>query len=317
MSAPGIPGWVRVQGRREHPRSIERQSLVFAPVVRLRRGRLFTDHDSTAQLKRASAFTLLELLIVVGIIGLLLVLIAPAFTTIRGGTDVTSAAYTIKGVLDTARTYAKANNTYTWIGFFEEDVSQSSPAAAGIGRLVMSIVASKDGTTVYNPNSQTNPDPIDPTKLAQVGKLVKIDNIHLPLFAIGSGTGEVFETRPALQNDPVAVYNYSRFGEINATVPDTAPYTNSQFPFWYPLSAASQLQAQYYFQKTLQFSPTGECRMNSTYDVRQVIEVGLLQTHGTAVPAPIGGSGSTLIYGGNVAAVQITGFGGSVKIYRR
>jgi prepilin-type N-terminal cleavage/methylation domain-containing protein len=36
-------------------------------------------------------FTLLELLIVVGIIGLLLVLIAPAFTYIKGGTDMTSA----------------------------------------------------------------------------------------------------------------------------------------------------------------------------------------------------------------------------------
>src|SRR6516162_11036159 len=73
------------------------------------------------QRERASAFTLLELLIVVGIIGLLLVLIAPAFTTIKSGTDVTSAAYTIKGVLDTARTYAKANNTYTWVGFYEEN----------------------------------------------------------------------------------------------------------------------------------------------------------------------------------------------------
>src|SRR5215469_10231481 len=68
-------------------------------------------------------FTLVEMLVVVGIIALLLVLIAPAFTNIKGGTDVTSAAYTIKGVLDVARTYAKANNTYTWVGFFEEDVS--------------------------------------------------------------------------------------------------------------------------------------------------------------------------------------------------
>src|SRR5947207_15115651 len=100
-------------------------------------------------------FTLLELLIVVGIIGLLMVLIAPAFTYIKGGTDVTSAAYTIKGVLDTARTYAKANNTYTWVGFYEEDVSQPSvipapdPQCTGcVGRLVMSVVASKDGTNV-------------------------------------------------------------------------------------------------------------------------------------------------------------------------
>ena len=38
---------------------------------------------------------------------------------------------------------------------------------------------------------------IDPTKLGQVLKLVKIDNVHLPLFAIGSGTGDTFDTRPA------------------------------------------------------------------------------------------------------------------------
>src|SRR5882762_9319606 len=72
-------------------------------------------------IRSVRGFTLLELLIVVGIIGLLLVLIAPAFTTIKGGTDVTSTAYTIKGILDTARTYAKANDTYTWVGFYEED----------------------------------------------------------------------------------------------------------------------------------------------------------------------------------------------------
>src|SRR5438105_14384673 len=38
------------------------------------------------QRERASAFTLLELLIVMGIIGVLLVLVAPAFTYIKGGT---------------------------------------------------------------------------------------------------------------------------------------------------------------------------------------------------------------------------------------
>src|SRR6266853_5451626 len=77
-----------------------------------------------------AAFTLIELLVVISIMALLLVLIAPAFTYIKVGTDVTSAAYTIKGVLDTARTYAKANNTYTWVGFFEEDAPPpASPSA--------------------------------------------------------------------------------------------------------------------------------------------------------------------------------------------
>src|SRR6266513_2502174 len=101
---------------------------------------------------RCRGFTLLELLVVIGIIALLMVLIVPAFTNMKSGTDVTSAAYTIKGVLDTARTYAKANNTYTWVGFYEEDVSQP-PATAGVGRIVMSIVGSKDGTIIYDPNN--------------------------------------------------------------------------------------------------------------------------------------------------------------------
>src|SRR5947208_9576588 len=149
-------------------------------------GSLITRHPSLPQrvrtprhavASREGGFTLLELLIVVGIIGLLLVLIAPAFTYIKGGTDVTSDAYTIKGVLHTARTYAKANNTYTWVGFFEEDVSQSStnPATAGTGRIVMSIFASKDGTIIYYPLA---PQYLT-MRLIQVGKLTKFDILNL------------------------------------------------------------------------------------------------------------------------------------------
>src|SRR5438876_6479671 len=98
---------------------------------------------------RSRAFTLIEMLVVMGIIAILMVLLAPAFTSIKSAGDVTGAAYTIKGVLDTARTYAKANNTYTWVGFLEENVSLTTPASPGSGRLVMSIVASKDGTIPY------------------------------------------------------------------------------------------------------------------------------------------------------------------------
>ena len=70
-------------------------------------------------------------------------------------TDVTSAAYTIKGVLDTARTYAKANNTYSWVGFYEENVANpASPNSdtPAVGRIIISIIASKDGTMLYTGN---------------------------------------------------------------------------------------------------------------------------------------------------------------------
>ncbi len=260
-----------------------------------------------------SGLTLIELLVVIGIMILLTALLTPAFTNLKSAGDVTSAAYTIKGVLEQARTYAMANNTYTWVGLYEEDGSQSStnPPTPGVGRLVMSVVASKDGTTVYDPNSNLNPDPIDPSKLVQLNKLVKIDNVHLPLVTIGSGTGSTFDTRPALQNDPVVGYNDSRFGELNGN--PTAPTTNAKFPFQYPVGKPAPA-AQYTFTKTLQFNPRGEGRINSTYDVRRVIEIGLIPTHQNVAPTPTPSAGN---YAGNVVVVQLNGFAGNVKIFRR
>jgi prepilin-type N-terminal cleavage/methylation domain-containing protein len=275
-------------------------------------------------------FTLLELLIVMSIVVMLMLLIAPAFTTIKSSGDVTSAAYTIKGVLDTARTYAKANNTYVWVGFYEEDVSAASPVQAPdprctgcVGRVVMSIVASKNGTNLGADASSSatgTENFIDATKLVQVNKLIKIDNVHLPLFALGAGTGDTFDGRPS--PTPASDAPFSRFGELNALPPNTAPYeaTNgglTKFPFQYPVGNPVPTW-KYRFRRTLRFSPTGECRVNSTYDVRKIVEAGLLQTHGTSTPPPRSGGGTTFVtWDGNVAAVQITGFGGNVNIYRR
>src|SRR6476660_9617975 len=123
--------------------------------------------------KSVRGLTLLELLIVVGIIGLLLVLMAPAFTTIKGGTDVTSAAYTIKGVLDTARTYAKANNTYTWVGF------SGSIGSNVTGNVALVVVASKDGTDLGTSVNQVG-NRVDITAgVTPVGKVMRLDNAHI------------------------------------------------------------------------------------------------------------------------------------------
>jgi type II secretory pathway pseudopilin PulG len=253
------------------------------------------------QRERASAFTLLELLIVVGITGLLLVLIAPAFTTIKSGTDVKSAAYTIKGVLDTARTYAKANDTYTWVGFFEEDgsIPSASPTATpGNGRIVISMVASKDGTSIYTSVGSPAAD-IDPsgTKLIQIGKLVKLDNMHLRTFTNGSGTGDTFPLRPAVPGG----------SPDNAKIGDTSPPDSLRY-FHYP-AAMSEGQSQYKFVKMIQFSPRGECRpQNDNYEMRAVIEVGF---------QPIRGTDVSTVDDAKSCAVQLTGFSGNTKIYQR
>ena len=255
-------------------------------------------------------------MLVISTVGVLTALVVPAFTSLREANDFTKAADAIMTILEQARTCARIGNTYAWVGFYEENGSTSStnPPTPGNGRLVISVVASLDGTTIYG----SNPGPIDPTRLVQRGKLLKIENVHLPLLAIGTGSGGAFESRPSLQLEPTAGYNYSRFGELNAQPPHTAPFTNSQYPFQYPVGNPPP-PAEYLFLKTLQFSPRGENRINgNNYDIRRIVEIGLLLTHGSSIPAATSGAGtSTATYSGNVAAIQVSGLGSNIKLYRR
>jgi prepilin-type N-terminal cleavage/methylation domain-containing protein len=274
--------------------SISRRVCPNAQIARARRLESLNSQRLTTNSQRCpAAFTLLELLIVMGIIGILLVLIAPAFTTIKSGTDVTSAAYTVKSVLDAARTYAKANDTYTWVGFYEEDVSQPStnPPTLGTGRLVMSIVASKDGTKVYDPNNLAT---IDATKLIQVGKLTKIDNVHLWTHTDNpSGAGETFDTRPNVAS--------------TYCIGNSSP-SNSVTPFQYPVGNPAP-SPQYTFRKAVQFSPWGEARINNNSNSAQrAAEIAFEPTHGAPPPSSVPA---------NVVAIQVNGFAGGVRIYRR
>ena len=251
--------------------------------------------------RRSFGFTLIELMIVIGIIAVLLVLTAPAFTYIKGGNDVTSAAYTIKGVLDTARTYATANNTYTWVGFFEEDVSRpsSSPATAGTGRVVMSIVASKDRTKIYTPGNLGQQDLT--SGVAQVGKLTKIDNIHLWTHTDAPlGTGSTFDTRPNISS--------------GYCIGDASPSVSTT-PFAYPVGNPPPT-SQYTFVKAVEFSPRGEPRINNStvnaggtelFPLQTAAEIALKPTHGTTVDDN----------SANLVAIQFTGIGGNVRIYRK
>jgi prepilin-type N-terminal cleavage/methylation domain-containing protein len=268
----------------------------------IRPGRRGDRGETSEKRGRSRGFTLLELLVVMAIIAILMVLIAPAFTSIKTGNDVTSAAYTIKGVLDTARTYAKANNTYTWVGFKEEDVSQPStnPATAGNGRIVMSIVASKDGTIIYDATNLAQQDLT--TSLLQVGKLTKIDNVHLWTHTDApSGTGSTFDTRP----------NVASIYCIGSSSPSACTT-----PFRYPVGNPAPA-AQYTFVKVIQFSPRGEARINNStlnangtevFPLQNAAEIGVEPTHGATVPGSVPA---------NVVAIQFTGIGGNIAIYRR
>src|SRR5271163_2302689 len=93
----------------------------------------FTNKGGQGHARRG--YTLIELLTVITIITVLAALALPAFTSMAGAGSMTSASYAISGAIQSARSYAMAHDTYTWLGFFEEDGSKSStnPATAGTG----------------------------------------------------------------------------------------------------------------------------------------------------------------------------------------
>jgi len=257
-----------------------------------------------------SGFTLVELLVVIAIIVLATAFIVPAFTSIKGAGDVTGAAYTLKGVLEQARAHAMANNTYTYVGFYEEATTANSPTNTthpypGKGRVVLAVVASKDGTaSCEDPASTTsNRIPLIAGRITQIGKLVKIENIHL------TDIGAPPSPTPSPWPDPSSLAGRPNYPYTNASPSldyqnrissdDThSPFNHTLYPF------AAQ---GYTFYKTLRFSPRGQVNINSTYALRNQLEMGLRPTRGDTVDTA----------NRNLVAIQISGIGGNVKIYRR
>ena len=319
MFAPSNPARVVANGC---PRTIEYRSLI-APVFFWSGGRVASGCrsrlDSHASGKnpqrRCAAFTLLELLIVVGIIGLLMVLIAPAFTYMKSGSDFTNAVYGIQGVLESARTYAKANRTYVFVGFAEVDSSvdpsvspQVTTGTTPYGRVAVAVVASKDGTRHFqyatsNQGSDWTANYANGANLVAVGKLQRFENLHFVPVDFGPWT-------------PTAHPN-SKMARYQPTGP---PYilgnasSTSVTPFTWPLGSPLNSAYQYRFDRVIYFDPTGIARIatsNNEDTIAHVMEIDFQPTHGTVTPTIPSNQDV-----GNHAVVQLGTTDGAVRVYR-
>jgi prepilin-type N-terminal cleavage/methylation domain-containing protein len=250
---------------------------------------------------RAGGFTLVELMVVIAVIVLMSVLLVPAFTSLKASGDITNAAYTISGLLEQGRNHAMANNTYVWVGFYEENANSGAPTNAtpaypGHGRLVLATVASTDGTKIFE-----NADPIAPlpaTRIKQVGKLTKIEGLHVAdIGAPPTSTPFPRQGPNSVAGRPDGPYTEGApFSHFNRISSDSTDATRFSFT-----------AQNYTFYKTVRFNPRGEANINSTYTVKHAAEIGLHPTHGSVVD----------VNSANVVAIQFAGMSGNFKIYRQ
>ena len=260
--------------------------------------------------RQPCGFTLIELVGVIAIIIALTALLVPAFTSLKGAGDIAQAAHTIAGVFEQARTYAVANNTYVWVGIYEENTTASAPTNAtppypGKGRVILAMVAANDWTTgCQDPaSSASNRIALSPSQITQVGRFVTIENIHITDI----GPPPPPNSSPAPDSNSIA-------GR-----PDF-PYTSGSPAFDYQNRISSDdnhssfnqtlhpfVAQGYTFHKTVRFSPRGEANINGTYVLRRVVEIGLKPTHGNVVD----------LRSANVIAIQFSGVTGKYKVYRQ
>ena len=266
------------------------------------------------------AFSLIELLVVMAIAVAMMALLGPAIRSLGSANGFTQAAFEVKGLLDQARAYATANNTYVYVGFAEVDatvaagvVPQVNTGPSACGRVAVAVVATKDGSTGYGDdvgNWVANYNTSTSGNLVAVGKISRIEGVHL--VDIGSnppGSGNMH--RPAVSGS----------GTPNCNIGNSACVAST--PFAWPLNgpvpasstAAVGAPAQYAFFKVIQFDPQGSARIPSQGSASNAlvhyIEAAFQSTHGNIVPvAP------TNQNQGNQFAIQIDSITGATRLFR-
>ena len=235
------------------------------------------------------AFSLLELLVVIGIMGMLFALSGPIVSALKGAGDLGKASGDIEGIFEQARSYAMANNTYVYVGV--QEVDQITPTAnSGIGRVALAAVASTTGMRPYT----NTPTILDTNSITPLGKVRYFDNLHIT--NAGSLTqGTSMTSRPGRSGSPIP----------SASVIDLSA-SSALTTFSWPLTGTPKYN---FANMVVEFTPQGtatvQTNASALSSVSQYIEIALLPARGNVASA-----------NANQAAIQINGITGGVRLYR-
>jgi prepilin-type N-terminal cleavage/methylation domain-containing protein len=237
-------------------------------------------------LTHRSAFSLVELLTVMAIIVILAALAVPAMNAIKGGSDLTKSASDLSDLVQQARTYAMANNTYVYLGLEEVDPMQNGyVASANGGRVITAVVSSKTG---LRPTADpSTPGPLTTTDIQPISRLQKFDNLHLATSGDMGNSGGMAKR----------VTDVVDLGSGDAVT-----------SFSWPVEGGGTSST---LKKVIEFDPQGVARVQdgqaAPESINGWIEIPLQPSKGNAGVAA---------NEKNAAALQVDGMTGAVQIYR-
>jgi prepilin-type N-terminal cleavage/methylation domain-containing protein len=197
------------------------------------------------------AFTLVEMLVVIGVISILLIAVVPAFNSINAARGVTRAMNQVSSALELARAEAMATRSYVYVGFVNTTNSD------GNAELRCGAVISIDGSS---DTTAANLRPV--SKLLKLPSILMTNYTNLPASVKAATDVSIQTDSDYVISFPVTAYLKDKF---NDSAFDSCP--------------------------TVQISPQGEIlhSLNPAVFFRTTTSVGLVPTHGT-VPGTTDGA---------------------------
>ena len=230
--------------------------------------------------KDRSAFTMVELLVVIGIMMILFAASVPAVQNLGVSRGIGTATSQISSALELAKSTAVSRNTYVWVGF--ATVTNTS----GNLETCVGIMMSKDGTS-----SSTT------TNLTAVSKLTTIENVAL------AGPTEIpTALKDKLPSDPTSP-------DFSDSSSYPGSFTTSVGTFDFKKANVTSSKVTFANNATLLISPQGEIIASATSQsfVPQVM-IGLTQSRkATSLGADDAKDGAVLVFYGGT---------GSIRVYR-